>query len=55
MEAWEPLLPPAALQHVMDSLVMPRLRLAVQARGALGWTVSMAGPVWDVGMREGMS
>ncbi len=31
MEVWEPLLPAAALQYIMESLVLPRVRLAVQA------------------------
>eukprot|EP00200_Dunaliella_tertiolecta_P006438 CAMPEP_0202339820 /NCGR_PEP_ID=MMETSP1126-20121109/1516_1 /ASSEMBLY_ACC=CAM_ASM_000457 /TAXON_ID=3047 /ORGANISM="Dunaliella tertiolecta, Strain CCMP1320" /LENGTH=867 /DNA_ID=CAMNT_0048930421 /DNA_START=98 /DNA_END=2701 /DNA_ORIENTATION=- len=29
LEAWEPVLPRAALQHILDMLVMPRLRAAV--------------------------
>lgn len=31
VEVWEPLLPPAVLQLIMESLVLPRVRLAVQA------------------------
>lgn len=41
MEAWEPLLPGAVLQYIMDSLVLPRLRLAVQAWDPLRDTVAL--------------
>jgi tuftelin-interacting protein 11 len=41
VEAWEPLLPGAALQYIMDSLVLPRLRLAVQAWDPLRDTVAL--------------
>jgi tuftelin-interacting protein 11 len=30
LDAWEPLLPPAALSHVLFSLVLPRLAAAVE-------------------------
>ena len=41
MEAWEPLLPPAALAYIMESLVLPRLRLAVQGWDPLRDTVAL--------------
>ena len=41
MEAWEALLPVAALQYIMESLVLPRLRLAVQSWDPLHDTVSL--------------
>ena len=41
VEAWEPLLPAAALQYIMESLVLPRLRLAVQAWDPLRDTVAL--------------
>ncbi|KAL4858605.1 Septin and tuftelin-interacting protein 1 [Chlorella vulgaris] len=41
VEAWEPLLPAAALQYIMESLVLPQLRLAVQAWDPLRDTVAL--------------
>lgn len=41
VEAWEPLLPPSALAYVMESLVLPRLRLAVQGWDPLRDTVAL--------------
>lgn len=41
LEAWEPLLPPAVLQYIMESLVLPRLRLAVQGWDPLRDTVAL--------------
>lgn len=41
MEAWEPLLPPSALAYIMESLVLPRLRLAVQSWDPLRDTVAL--------------
>ncbi|EFN58159.1 hypothetical protein CHLNCDRAFT_50559 [Chlorella variabilis] len=41
VEAWEAVLPGAALQYIMESLVLPRLRLAVQAWDPLRDTVAL--------------
>ena len=41
MEGWQPLLPPSALHLVMESLVLPRLRLAVQAWDPLSDPVAL--------------
>ena len=41
VEAWEQLLPAAALQYIMESLVLPRLRQAVQAWDPLRDTVAL--------------
>ncbi|PRW56706.1 septin and tuftelin-interacting 1-like protein 1 [Chlorella sorokiniana] len=41
VEAWEPLLPPSALPYIMESLVLPRLRLAVQGWDPLRDTVAL--------------
>ncbi len=41
VEAWEPLLPASALAYIMESLVLPRLRLAVQGWDPLRDTVAL--------------
>lgn len=41
MELWEPALPPAAIQHIMLHLVLPRLREAVGGWDPLRDTVAL--------------
>lgn len=41
VEVWEPVLPPAALAHIMEHLVLPRLRAAVSAWDPLRDTVAL--------------